>query len=599
MTSTLSRRALVRGAVVVAGLAVTPAAVRGSGRATAQNPELPRPLMFRSPRLEPFRDAMPIPPSISGSTIEIASRTTSHRFHQDLPHSPALGYGGMDYLGPTIEARAGAETVLHYRNEIGTHPFVADMDTTLHGMSEATRTDPPTSMHLHGGVTPPEFDGHPELITRPGQGYTYKFPNRQPATQLWYHDHAMAITRTNVYAGLAGMYLLRDNFDTGLADNPLGLPSGRHEMPLVLQEKIFTDNGAQSLRSTPIVPEGRWEGGAVGDVGVVNGKAWPELEVDRGLYRFRVINAASYSVWNLYLSNGMRFWVIGAEGGLLDAPVPATHVRLAPAERLDILVDFGQLDPGTYVELRNDEQPPAQAAQIGAVAMPLFCRFKVGTARGFTGPVPHTLRGGRRQPSLLPPVEQPQSFRNLTVSQPFDLRLPPSIMTLNNLRFSSDDIEMPRQRTVEQWNLINVTGDPHPIHIHLVNFRILGRQPLDSFRYTVTNPQPPVGVRWTPSAESYLLGPLIPPQPWESGWKETVRLDPYSVTRLIVRFPTADELGFDPDARFGRSPGAHGGHAAGHGGSDLQGSDLQGYVWHCHILDHEDHDMMLKYRTIA
>lgn len=152
---------------------------------------------------------------------------------------------------------------------MGAH--AADIDTSLHGLSESVRTRVPTSLHLHGGVTEPASDGHPEQSSFPGQGHVHHFDNRQEAAGLCYHDHAMAITRLNVYGGLAGGYLLRDRFDTGRPDNPLGLPPGEFEIPLVLQEKIVRPNGAASMRSTPIVPEGHWEGGAVGDVGLVNG----------------------------------------------------------------------------------------------------------------------------------------------------------------------------------------------------------------------------------------------------------------------------------------------------------------------------------------
>jgi len=162
-------------------------------------------------------------------------------------------------------------TTLTYRNEISVHPHAADIDTSLHGLSESVRTRVPTSLHLHGGVTEPASDGHPEQSSFPGQGHLHHFDNRQEAAGLWHHDHAMAITRLNVYGGLAGGYLPRDRFDTGRPDNPLGLPAGEFEIPLVLQEKIVRPDGAASMRSTPIVPEGHWEGGAVGDVGLVNG----------------------------------------------------------------------------------------------------------------------------------------------------------------------------------------------------------------------------------------------------------------------------------------------------------------------------------------
>jgi FtsP/CotA-like multicopper oxidase with cupredoxin domain len=168
-------------------------------------------------------------------------------------------------------------------------------------------------------------------------------------------------------------------------------------------------------------------------------------------------------------------------------------------------------------------------------------------------------------------------------------------MSLNNLRFDSTDIELPRQGTVEQWDIVNITPDPHPIHLHLVMFRILGRAPLKTLEYQAAHPQPPIGSKWTPAVDGFLGGPMIAPAPWESGWKDTVRVDGGTVTRIIVRFPTAEELGFDPDALFSPDDQLP---AMAHTDQHPAAQQIQGYVWHCHILDHEDHDMMLKYRTV-
>ncbi|MET9211430.1 MULTISPECIES: multicopper oxidase family protein [unclassified Nocardia] len=572
--------------------------------AAAVPPRARSPLLFPSPKVEPFVDELPRLPVVRGDRLDLVAATTSHRFHRDLPESPALGYNGSTYLGPTIEHRAGTPLRLRFANRMSAHPLAADMDTTLHGVAESFRAAPPSSLHLHGGVTPPDSDGHPEQLVYPGGDLDHDFPLAQDAGHLWYHDHAMGITRVNVYAGLAGMLLLRDDVDTGAPGNPLGLPAGEFEVPLVLQEKLFTADGRQSVRSTPVVPQGRWEGGAVGDVGVVNGKIWPYLPVARGLYRFRMLNAASFSVWNLFFGNRMRFWVIGTEHGLLDAPVPVHELRLAPGERVDVLVDFAGLAPGETVELCNDEAPVFQAAVLGEVAMPVFCQFRVQDRPGFAGGVPERLRGGGSRPAVLPALETPTVVRQVTVSQPYELRVPPAIMSLNNLTFASPDIERPRQGTVEQWDIINITPDPHPIHLHLVTFRILGRTPLRTVDYQLAHPQPPIGQKWAPSAEGFLAGPMVPPQPWEAGWKDIVRVDGGTVTSIIVRFPTAAELGFDPDATFPRriateldATDSHGAHrTADHSGRSHD--DLQGYVWHCHLLDHEDHDMMLKYRIV-
>ncbi|CAM2990158.1 multicopper oxidase family protein [Prescottella defluvii] len=614
MSGRISRRAFNRGLAWTAGAAGVGAATVGASTVRAQdlgdlgNIDPSRPQLFASPRIEPFVDELPRIPVLSGSQLELRAASTTHRFHRDLAPAPTLAYGGMDYLGPTIEAHRGDPLTVSYRNEIGVHPLAADFDTTLHGVTEQDRTSVPTSMHLHGAVTPPEHDGHPAFLQRPGQGHVHHFPNGHEATQLWYHDHAMGITRLNVYAGLAGVCLLRDEFDTGTAGNAWGLPSGEFELPLVLQEKLFTADGRQSVRVSPLLPQGRWNPATPGDVGVVNGKIWPQLEVARGMYRLRVLNAASFSVWNLFFGNRMRFWVLGMESGLLPAPVAVDRIRLAPGERADLLVDFGVLDGGSTVELCNDEPPPLGAAQQGVRAMPLFCRFRVADGKGFTGGVPQTLRGGSGQPADLEPVPVPQVQRTVTVLQLPDPSSGNVLMSLNNLRFGDSDIEMPRQGTVEQWNIVNVTPEPHPIHLHLVNFRVLGRQGIDVQRYVQENPQPPVGTRWAPPVDAFVTSPLVPPEPWEAGRKDTVVTNPGTVTRIVAVFPTADRLGFDPDATFGvgeiaapaPAPSGHGTPAhAGHDTAPAATGPLQGYVWHCHMLDHEDHDMMLGFRTVA
>ncbi|QDQ89971.1 copper oxidase [Rhodococcus sp. WB9] len=596
MDGRIPRRSFVRGLALTAGLGAVGV---GSASAYPFGIDPLRPFVFSSPPLQPFREQLPPLPMVGGSSVEVHANSTTHVFHPDLPASPALGYGGMDYLGPTIEAHVGERTSLTFRNDIASNPLAADVDTRIHGVSEQDRTQVPTSLHLHGGRTPPEFDGHPEDTMRPGQGMVHEFPNRQEACALWYHDHAMGVTRLNIYVGLAGMYLLRDEYDTGGTGNPLGLPSGEFELPLVLQDKNFTDDGRQSVRSNPLNPQGSWEAATPGDVGVVNGKVWPEMSVARGLYRLRMVNAASFSVWNLFFENRMRFWVIGAEGGLLDAPVATDHVRLGPGERVDLLVDFGTLAPGTTVELRNDEPIPAQVAQRGVQIMPRFCRFRVGTAAGFTGGVPETLRGASRGLAVLPPVARPSVVRNVSVMQLAQgLGQPSPLMSLNNLRYTTDDIEMPRQGTVEQWNIVNVTPEPHPIHLHLVTFRVIGRQAIDTNALMQAVPVPAVGMRWTPSADPFVLGPNLAPQVWESGFKDTVIADANSITRIVVRFPTADELGFDPDATFGMSAHTMDHSEGGHGHMEQSSHPLQGYVWHCHMLDHEDHDMMLRYRLV-
>lgn len=599
MKPTFDRRTMLR---YLAGAAVTGAWASGCDpESTGTNASVTAPgydasvssgspLTFHSPPIPAFVDAMPRLSVTRGSSFDVTARNAVHRFHRDLPKSKTFAYGSATYLGPVLEAQRDVPTLLAFHNQLGPHVFADDIDTTIHGGSDADKTTPRSVLHLHGGVSPPASDGHPEATLLPGESFTHRYPNGQEAACLWYHDHAMGITRLNAYAGLASLYLLRDAFDTGRSDNPLGLPAGDYELPLVLQEKVFDRDGYLQVRTTPVVPQGNWEGGGVGDVGVVNGVCWPELRVARGLYRFRMINAGSFSVWNLYFDNRMRFWVIGNDAGLLDAPVATTSLKLSPGERADVLVDFSGLSTGDSVVLCNDEPPPGQAAILGQIAMPFFCRFKATSSRGFRGAVPSTLRGGPRQPPRLEPLPAPVKVRNLTLSQRLEVRFPPAIMTLNNLEFTTDDLELPRQGTIEQWNFINTTPDPHPMHVHLAQMRLLGRQAFVPSLYVLANPRPPIGTRWTPSAEPFVKGPMAFPAAWEAGPKDTVRVDGHSITRVLVRFPTEAELGFDPDAPFHPTGAVH------HAGT---GEPLQGYVWHCHIFDHEDHDMMLRFRTIA
>ncbi|MCU1641356.1 MAG: copper oxidase, partial [Nocardia sp.] len=227
-----------------------------------------------SPRVEPFVEELAVPPVVRGNQALVMGQS-SHRFHPDLGVAPTWSYGGASYLGPTIEAQVGEPIELTFTNSLGRHLFAGDVDTKLDGACELDRISPRTSVHLHGAVTPPDMDGHPEDTFLPGATKVYRHPNRQDATTLWYHDHAMGITRLNVVAGLAGMYLLRDEYDTGTGRNTLGLPSGDFEMPLVIADRRFNDDGSLRFHTVRWIQDGRWEGGMLGDLITVNGTVHP------------------------------------------------------------------------------------------------------------------------------------------------------------------------------------------------------------------------------------------------------------------------------------------------------------------------------------
>ena len=218
-----------------------------------------------------------------------------------------------------------------------------------------------------------DSDGHPDAWFthdgRCGPGYvssTYTYPNTQEPATLWYHDHALGMTRLNVYAGLAGFYLLREEKPgkKKYSEQRLKLPEGDYEIPQVIQDKMFNSDGSLLFANEGLNPDVHpyWAVGFFGDVIVVNGKVWPNLDVERRQYRFRILNGSNSRFYNLKLSNGMEFIQIGSDGGLLKHPARLTSLLLAPAERADILVNFSDIEPGTSIRLLNDAAAPIRLA---------------------------------------------------------------------------------------------------------------------------------------------------------------------------------------------------------------------------------------------
>ncbi|QRP47074.1 multicopper oxidase family protein [Amycolatopsis sp. FDAARGOS 1241] len=407
----------------------------------------------------------------------------------------------------------------------------------------------------------------------PGERRTYRHENRQPAAGLWYHDHGMGLTRLNVHAGLAGLYLLRDHEDTGDRTNARQLPSGEFEVPLILADRRFHPDGSLNYRTLTLVRQGHWDGGQIGDRLTVNGKVSPYFEVARGQYRFRVLNASNFRAYHLFFRDRRPCHVIGNDAGLLDGPVVTTEIRLTPGERTDLVVGFSDLSRGEHVDLNNDQREADLIALVtDAQPLPDVARFTGTGAKGHAKARPTRLR-------LTPKPGAPDRRRVVTLTQDLELpRWPPAGMSLNKLCFDDDPIAMPRQGTTELWEVVNLTVEDHPVHLHLVNLHLVNRQAFDPTSYSLAHPRPAMGTEWAPPPDGFLLGAPQPPAPWESGPKDTVNRPQNTVTRFLLRFPTAGELGFDPDAEFGM--------------------DLRDYVWHCHILDHEDDCMMARYRLV-
>ena len=495
--------------------------------------------------LEPFVDALPRPgvaQPVSGvpggaASYQLAAREIQQQLHRDLPATTVWGFGdgptGASYPGPTIEASVDQPLSVTWQNDLRDSSGAL---RTQHYLPVDLCMDGPDSegptarivFHLHGGHVQAAYDGYPEATLVPGQQGVYQYPNQQLPATLWYHDHALGITRLNVMMGLAGFYLLRDAFETGL-----GLPSGEFEVPLAIQDRTFRPDGSLDY------PE-MWHEHFFGDTVLVNGKAWPYLNVARGKYRFRMLDGSNSRTYRLSLSSGAPFQVIGMEGGLLPAPVSLSQVTLGPGERADVVVDFATYAAGTEILLLNDAPAPFPGgAGIGVI--PNVMKFVVTAQTGHTAPLPASLR----------PIEQLQQadaveFRQFELAKSSEPCAGQQWL-INGLRW--DDVtEYPVLGTTEVWSFINRSGVTHPMHMHLVMFQVLDRQAFEMVNGQVVP-----------------IGSPVPPPPHEAGWKDTVQVGPNEIVRVIARFE-------DYTGRF---------------------------AYHCHILEHEDHEMMRQFEAVT
>ena len=484
-----------------------------------------------------FVDPLPIPavlqpdglrPSPADTRAKIPyyrlnMRAAEVKLHRDLKPTMIWGFNST-FPGPTLETRSGQPVLVEWVNDLPTsHLFT--MDHNLEG-AESDKPLVRAVVHLHGGRVPPESDGYPEHWFVPGKSSASFYPNHQDATTLWYHDHAMGINRLNIYAGLFGLFVIRDDFEDGL-----GLPSGKYEIPLVLCDRQLDQEG-QLLYPVSPDPKNPWVPEVFGDAALVNGKISPYCEVEPRPYRFRLLNGANGRFFHLALSNQMEFQQIGSDQGLLAAPVSMTQLTLAPGERADVIIDFSK-NAGENIVLKSDHLSPVQ--------------FRVsGKALVSVAAMPKALRAVARTPET-----EATKTRELILEETVDPADNPTIMLLNRNRWMDPVTESPSLGSTEIWSLINGTEDSHPIHLHLVRFQVLDRR-----NFYVMN--------YLRKREMKFTGPPVPPDANEMGWKDTVRAEPGMVTRIIVRF----------DGYPGR------------------------YVWHCHILEHEDNEMMRPYDIV-
>jgi spore coat protein A len=492
----------------------------------------------------------------------------SRQLHPQLPPTPLWAYddgsgleGQAGSFGMAVVGHSGTALDVSFENRLpATYPPWIPVDTRLTPLGDEVRL----MTHLHGGFVAAASDGNP-AVTPDGFGHgdtqTVHYTNQQPqmpAEMLWFHDHGLGATRLNVFAGLAAGYILYDEFDTGRPDNANGLPSGPYEIPLVVQDRQFNADGT-FLYPTSEISGATWIGEYFGDVMLVNGKVWPFLEVEPRLYRFRILNGCNARILNLDVG-GARMWQIGAEGGMWDQPVPVAQLVLAPAERADVLVDFSQI-PTRTTHMKNSKPP----SPVSNPAPPLAAvmQIRVGRTTPVPPSIPTTLVGGR-----MADLPDPVTTRYITLNE-IDVDEPTWFLNLNGVHFEDGlATETPPVGTVEDWVYVNVTGDTHPMHTHLVTFQVVGRTPFDAAAYEEAY-EGPNGVPGGIDPIPFATGPMLAPDQTERGFKDTVKANPGYFTTIRAKFDLPTGL-----------------------------TAPQSYVHHCHIVEHEDNDMMRPFTVV-
>jgi spore coat protein A len=421
-----------------------------------------------SPPVFPFTRPLRIPPVLNpggGPPGQDSYTITMQEALADIfpgRPTPVWTYNGI-YPGPTIRAIANRQVnVLQVNN-----------------LSQGV------SVHLHGGHAPASSDGHPTDLIAPGMQKTYTYPNLQLPAPLWYHDHAVDLTGPHVYMGLAGFYLMTDTTEVNL-----NLPTGNNDVPLLFQDRLFNKNGTLFY---PLTDDARVRG-VLGDRMLVNGVIQPFFPVARRKWRFRLLNGSNARFYDFALSNGQPFIQIGSDGGLLSAPVNRTVIRLGPAERADVVIDFTNVPTGTQVFLRNlNRIIPTSLDRPARDIM----RFDVGNVASDSSQVPATLR------TFTPPGAE-VATRDFTLTQGLQNGRP--VWFINGLLFDENHIEFTVTRnTVELWRIVNSSTVTHSMHVHLVQFQVLD-----------------------------VVG--VPPLPGDDHWKDTVNIPPGAIARVKARF---------------------------------------------------------------
>jgi FtsP/CotA-like multicopper oxidase with cupredoxin domain len=545
-----------------------------------------------STSLEMFVDELPEMPTLKGylfgqdghlkaGELRIGMFQKKWKFHRDLPASTVFAYGisrdSASVPGPTIEAIQDVETFVTWENHLPSRHILPWDPTVVTAIPKHGGV--PTVVHVHGGVAEPQSDGSALAwftagFNETGPAWTkpkYHYVNVQHPGNLWYHDHALGLTRENLLAGLIGAYIIRNPS----LESPLRLPSGpEYDRSLVVFDKSFAKDGSIYMNSTGDNPSihPQWQPEYFGDAIIVNGKAWPYLNVKRSKYRFRIVNAGNARYYMFALSNGLSMTQIGSDSTYLPSPVRVQKLLLSPSEIADVIIDFANSSTDEAILTNSAAYPYPNGTAVDDLNSKVM-KFVIEKAAANNQP-------DSSIPKILVQYPRPNQSdiaqtRYITLYEYDSATNQPTHLFLNGLSFLAPVTETPREGTSELWHIINLTPDNHPLHIHLGLFFVLNQTELvnlSEFKSCMQKKNDAVGC----DIEKHAKGRVIAAPANERTWKNVFKMQPGFMTTILLRLSLLD------------SPRPY----------PFNASAEPGYVYHCHILDHEDNEMIRPFKIV-
>lgn len=488
------------------------------------------------------------------------------KFHRDLPATQVFAYGtskeNATVPGPTIEALHGVHTRIKWINYLPSK-HILPWDPTIPTATPHKGKGVPTVVHLHGGIDEPQSDGHfaawfTSRFKDRGPSWTrktYDYHNLQHPGTMWYHDHAMGLTRVNLLAGLVGAYVIRHPH----VELPLGLPYDEEfDRPLVVFDRSFLTDGSIYMdpkgNNPSIHPQ--WQPEYFGDTIVVNGKAWPYKIVRRRKYRFRIINASNARFFNFSFDNGLKFVHVGSDSAYLEKPVTVSAFLLAPSEIADVVVDFSKSRSNSAILTNNAPYPYPSGDPVNEAnskVMKFVIKRKIEEDKS---KIPRTLV---KYPS--PKLSDTWVLTRYIAMYEYTSKIDePTHLYINGKPYEAPVTETPKVGATEIWNVINLTEDNHPLHIHLGLFVVVEQTELgdvEKFRECMLRYNDAIECE----VDRYVSGNKTEVPGHEKGWKNVFKMMPGHITKLLVKFSyihSNQSYPFDATAE-------------------------PGYVYHCHV----------------